>query len=91
MPEEPAFFQTITRLTTVKWGGTIVKATPKETYIVETKGREDVDDPLKIERLRVWCQDINAVQQETTFIPLYIKQEEFGKYHPKTEWHEVKL
>ena len=62
----------------------IVKATPKKMYIVETKGREDLDDPLKIERLWVWCEDINAQQKETVYIPLYIKQEEFVKYHPKT-------
>jgi type III restriction enzyme len=66
----------------------IVKATTKETFIVETKGREDLDDPLKIDRLRVWCQDINAIQKETTYIPLYIKQEEFAKYQPKT-FHDV--
>ena len=37
----------------------VVKVSDKETFIVETKGREDLDDPLKIERLKQWCEDIN--------------------------------
>ena len=62
----------------------IVKATPKAIYIVETKGREDLDDPLKIERLQMWCQDINAMQQGIKYTAVYIKQEDYVKYHPKT-------
>jgi type III restriction enzyme len=62
----------------------IVKATPNETFIVETKGREDLDDPLKIDRLRVWCQDVNAIQRDTTYTAVYIKQEDYLQYHPKT-------
>lgn len=61
----------------------IVKVSNKEIYIVETKGREDLDDPLKIERLKQWCEDINKVQKKTIYKMLYIKQEEFEKYKPK--------
>jgi len=38
----------------------IVKANEKEIYVIETKGLEDLDVPLKIERLKNWCADINA-------------------------------
>ena len=39
-----------------------VKLSDKQMYIVETKGQEDLDVPLKMQRLRQWCQDINQVQ-----------------------------
>lgn len=61
----------------------IVKISDKDTYIIETKGREDVDDPLKIERLKLWCKDINKVQIKVNFKMLYIKQEEYEKYKVK--------
>jgi len=47
-------------------------------YIVETKGREDLEDIRKIERLKQWCKDVNAVQNEGTYIPVYVKEEDFN-------------
>lgn len=61
----------------------IVKVNDKETCIVETKGREDLDDVLKIARLKQWCDDINAVQSEVKYDWLYVKQEKYEKYTPK--------
>ena len=69
----------------------LVKVTGKEVYIVETKGREDLDDPLKIERLKLWCQDVNSIQHQVRYIPVYIKQEEYEKYHPKSFSDVVKI
>lgn len=60
----------------------LVKVDEKNIYIIETKGREDLDDPLKINRLKIWCEDINKIKSKTKFAMLYIKQEEFEKYHP---------
>jgi type III restriction enzyme len=54
-----------------------VKTDDKTFYIVETKGREDLDDFRKIQRLFVWCKDINAAQKEYTYSPVYIKQEKW--------------
>jgi len=54
-----------------------VKTNDKTFYIVETKGREDLDDIRKIQRLFVWCKDINAAQKEYTYSPVYIKQEKW--------------
>ncbi|MDZ4684124.1 MAG: DEAD/DEAH box helicase family protein [Planctomycetaceae bacterium] len=59
-----------------------VQVSPAEIYIVETKGREDLDDPLKIARLKQWCQDINAAQHETRFGFVFVDEEEFQKYQP---------
>ena len=53
----------------------IVKVSPKEYYVVETKGREDLDDIEKIKRLAQWCEDVNANQKNMTYRTLYIKQE----------------
>jgi type III restriction enzyme len=61
----------------------IVKLSQKEIWIVETKGREDLDDPLKIARLKQWCEDVNQVQKKVKYIWLYVRQEEFEKYRPQ--------
>ena len=54
-----------------------VKINDNTFYIVETKGREDLDDIRKIQRLFVWCKDINTAQKEYTYSPVYIKQEKW--------------
>lgn len=58
----------------------IVKQKEDLIYIIETKGREDLDDVRKINRLKTWCEDVNKTQSEVKYIPLYVKQEEWGKY-----------
>lgn len=55
----------------------IVKVSPKEYYVVETKGREDLDDVEKIKRLEQWCADVNANQKNAKYGMLYIKQEDW--------------
>jgi type III restriction enzyme len=55
----------------------IVKVSSKEYYIVETKGREDLDDIEKIKRLEQWCADVNANQKNAKYQMIYIKQEEW--------------
>lgn len=45
----------------------IVKKSEKEIYIVETKGQEELDVPLKMERLKQWCADINKAQSAVRF------------------------
>ncbi|MDD2283979.1 MAG: DEAD/DEAH box helicase family protein [Paludibacter sp.] len=56
-----------------------VKTSPNTFFIVETKGREDLDDIRKIKRLAVWCSDINAIQNDYIYTPVYIKQERWDK------------
>jgi len=60
----------------------IVKRNEKEIYIVETKGAEDLDDPLKIRRLKVWCEDVNKAQSKVRFDFVYVDQVSFEKYKP---------
>lgn len=56
-----------------------VKTFPNTFFIVETKGKEDLDDIRKIKRLATWCKDINSVQTDYTYTPVYVKQEDWGK------------
>jgi len=58
-----------------------IKTADKTFFILETKGREDLNDIRKVKRLVIWCKDINAAQTEYTYTPVYVKQE---------KWDEVK-
>jgi len=60
----------------------LVKLSNKRIVIVETKGQEDLDVPLKLERLRQWCEDINRVQSNVTYDFAYVDEESFEKYKP---------
>lgn len=61
----------------------IVKVSPKEYWVVETKGREDLDDVEKIKRLGQWCVDVNENQKEAKYGMLYIKQEDWEAQQQK--------
>jgi hypothetical protein len=54
------------------------------TIIVETKGLQDVDVEPKLRRLRQWCEDVNRVQGASMFDYVYVDQESFEKYRPKS-------
>ncbi len=60
----------------------LVKASDKKLFIVETKGQEDLDVPLKMQRLRQWCEDINHAQADVKYDFVYVDQESFDKYKP---------
>lgn len=60
-----------------------VKTDNKTVYIIETKGREDLDDIEKIKRLEQWCKDATERQKKIKYTMLYVKQEQWDKYTPK--------
>ncbi len=60
----------------------LVKLDTKRIFIVETKGQEDLNVPLKMQRLRQWCEDINRVQKEVEYDFVYVDEESFEKYKP---------
>jgi len=60
----------------------IVKTKANNIYIVETKGMEDMDVPLKIARLQKWCEDINLIQKKTHFDYVFVDEEDFNQYKP---------
>jgi len=62
----------------------IVKYTKGDVFIVETKGHEDLDDSLKIERLKQWCIDVNNLQNKVKYDFVYVDQENFEKFRPNS-------
>ncbi len=62
----------------------MVKLSEKQIVIVETKGQEDLDVPLKMERLRQWCEDINAKQDEVHYDYIFVDEASFEKFKPTT-------
>ncbi|TQE99614.1 MAG: type III restriction endonuclease subunit R [Spiribacter salinus] len=62
----------------------LVKLTDSRIVVVETKGQEDQDVPLKMARLRQWCEDINRVQSNANYDYVYVDEEGFDKYGPKS-------
>ncbi len=62
----------------------LVKLSDKRIVIAETKGQEDLDVPLKMRRLRQWCEDINRVQADVEYDFVYVDEASFEKYKPKT-------
>ena len=62
----------------------LVKLSDKKIYVVETKGQEDLDVPLKMARLRQWCEDINRVQKDIKYDYVYVDEDSYKKYKPKS-------
>ena len=60
----------------------VVKLSYGAICIVETKGQADLDVPLKMQRLRQWCADINQAQSATEYDFVYVDEESFEKYKP---------
>jgi type III restriction enzyme len=65
----------------------IVRDAPGTIWIVETKGREEIDVPQKMARLKQWCADATAASApeggpEYRF--LYVDQKAFEKHTPTT-------
>lgn len=62
----------------------IVKTTNKNVYVVETKGQVDTDVPLKMTRLKQWCEDLNKIQSDVRYGFVYVDMEGYEKYQPKS-------
>ena len=41
-----------------------------------------MDLPLKMQRLRRWCEDVNLAQSAARFDFVYVDEESFKKYGP---------
>jgi type III restriction enzyme len=79
----------------------IVRTTDGKVWIVETKGREELDLPQKMARLRQWCIDAteaSALLGGPQYGFVYVDQESFERHRPKnfsslvagfTEFQEV--
>jgi len=61
-----------------------VKTSSNTVFLIETKGLEDLDDPLKIKRLKQWCEDVNSSQADVKFDFVYVDQERFDSLTGET-------
>ena len=62
----------------------LIKKSEQESFIIETKGLEDLDVPLKMERLKQWCKDINQAQSKIKFDYVFVDEKNFFEYRPKS-------
>jgi type III restriction enzyme len=63
----------------------IVRTTDGAVWIVETKGREELDVPQKMARLRQWCADAteaSKAEEGTRYGFVYVDQERFERHRP---------
>ena len=66
----------------------LVKLTDGSVIIAETKGREDLDVEPKTRRLAQWCEDINTVQSDVIYDFVYVDEDSFREYPPRT-FHQL--
>ncbi|MDN5942636.1 MAG: DEAD/DEAH box helicase family protein [Nitrospira sp.] len=63
----------------------IVRTTDGTVWIVETKGREELDLPQKMARLTLWCDDATAAEENgCRYNFVYVDQSGFEKHTPGT-------
>jgi type III restriction enzyme len=62
----------------------IVRTMDGKVWIIETKGREELDLPQKMERLKQWCADATAAEENGTIYDfVFVDQDSFEKHTPK--------
>lgn len=63
----------------------IVRAADNTIWLVETKGRAELDLPQKMARLRQWCADATAAEDDgQRYDFVFVDQEGFDLHKPKT-------
>ena len=63
----------------------LVKTTDGIVWIVETKGREELDLPQKMARLCQWCADATAAEDNgASYRFVYVDQQSFEQHVPQT-------
>jgi len=63
----------------------IVKTTDGTAWIVETKGREELDLPQKMARLRQWCEDATAAEENgQRYDFVFVDEASWKKHQPQT-------
>lgn len=61
----------------------IARDTQGTVWIIETKGREELDLPQKMARLKQWCADATAAEENgTRYDFVYVDQASFEKHQP---------
>jgi type III restriction enzyme len=60
----------------------LVKTEDDVVWVIETKGREDLDDPPKWDRLQEWCYDASEQDLGYEYKPRFIREEDWAQYTP---------
>jgi type III restriction enzyme len=61
----------------------LVKRTEQEIWVIETKGREDIDDPPKWRRLQVWAEDATAEGSGILYRAMFVTEDDFTQYRAR--------
>jgi len=63
----------------------LIRTSDKKIWIVETKGRAELDLPQKMARLKQWCADATAAEEDgKQYDFLFVDQTSFEKHGPKS-------
>ncbi len=63
----------------------IVRTHDGRVWIVETKGREELDLPQKMARLKLWCEEATSAEENGQLYDyVFVDQIGFTKHAPKT-------
>ena len=62
----------------------LITLTDGRLIVAETKGREDLDVPHKMQRLSQWCEDANSATPDVNYDFVYVDDESFHGYGPRT-------
>ena len=65
----------------------IVRTTDGNIWMVETKGREELDLPQKMARLRQWCADATEASRDNggeQYGFVYVDQDSFAQHCPSS-------
>jgi type III restriction enzyme len=57
----------------------VARDTDGVVWIIETKGREDVEDAGKFARLKLWCEDATEQDAPRKYRALFVRQEDWDK------------
>ncbi len=69
----------------------LVKEKENSIWVIETKGREDIHDARKFERLVQWCEDATKLSKGITYRALFIDEERFKDASLKTFADAIEL
>lgn len=63
----------------------LVKLSDGQVIIVETKGQEDLNVSLKMQRLEQWTEDVNRISESpANYDFVYVDQESYEQYNPNS-------
>ncbi len=63
----------------------VARTTDGTIWIIETKGREELDLPQKMARLKQWCADATAAEENgQRYDFVFVDEEGFRRHQPKT-------